>query len=121
KILFLSSLSAHPEAQSIYGQAKFQLESTLDVSRHLVIKPGVVIGPGGLFLRMLRLLARLRFALLFWGGKQPVYSVALDDLTSSCVRLIEQNATGCYHVMEPTAQTMRDFYTSLMNVLNIKP
>jgi NADH dehydrogenase len=121
KILFLSSLSAHPDARSIYGQSKFQLESALDLSQHLVVKPGVVIGPGGLFLRMIRLLARLRFAILFWGGNQPLYSVALDELTTSCLRLIEQNATGCYHVMEPTVHTMRYFYTALMKALNIKP
>jgi nucleoside-diphosphate-sugar epimerase len=121
KILFLSSLSAHPDALSIYGRSKFQLESTLNLNKHVVVKPGVVIGPGGLFLRMIRLLQRLRFSVLFWGGSQPLYGVALDDLTAVCRHLIEQDAVGKVHVMEAAARTVKHFYQALMCALELKP
>jgi nucleoside-diphosphate-sugar epimerase len=121
KILFLSSLSAHVEALSIYGRSKFQLESALDLNKHLIVKPGIVIGPGGLFLRMIRLLQRLWFGVLFWGGTQPLYGVALDDLIAACIQLMEQNAVGRYHVMEAKPHTVKNFYQTLMQALELKP
>ncbi|MEY3183282.1 MAG: hypothetical protein RLZ35_1267 [Pseudomonadota bacterium] len=121
KMLFLSSLSAHEDAASIYGRSKFMVESAIDLKRHLVVKPGVVVGAGGLFLRMIRILQRLRFAVLFWGGDQPLYHIALNDLTHACVQLIEQNAVGRHHLMEPTPYTVKTLYQILMQALSLKP
>src|SRR5262249_49688427 len=48
RFVFLSSLSAHTEAQSHYGRHKFILESRCDPQRDLVLRPGLTLGNGGL-------------------------------------------------------------------------
>ena len=54
KIIFFSSVAAQPSIQSVYGKTKLAIESLLDERKHVIIRPGLVIGSGGLFGRLLK-------------------------------------------------------------------
>src|SRR6266446_3115073 len=80
KFVYLSSLSAHPRAQSHYGRHKFVLEGIFDAQRDLVVRPGLILGDGGLAQSMTRLLRRLPVVPLIGGGRQPLHPLGIDEL-----------------------------------------
>ena len=44
RFVFISSLSAHDEAESFYGRSKLRVEGMLDPQRDLIIRPGLIAG-----------------------------------------------------------------------------
>jgi nucleoside-diphosphate-sugar epimerase len=98
RIIFLSSCSAHAEARSFYGKSKYQLESYLN-ENDAIIRPGFVIGDGGIYQRLEQSLRTLKFAPLFWGGKQPLQIIQLEDLVTGIINILLQNRTGTYNLM----------------------
>src|SRR5262245_48788443 len=52
RIVFLSSMSAAPDAPARYGHDKWRVEQMLEPGRDVAVRPGLVVGPGGLFARM---------------------------------------------------------------------
>lgn len=110
KIVFMSSLSASADAQTSYGAQKYLTEERLDISRDLVIRPGLVVGEGGLFAAMRTSLQRFRIAPVFDGGRQPVYLVAISDLSNAILRLIRSDASGLFTIAAPAAMPLREIY-----------
>ena len=109
RFVFVSSTSAHPEALSYYGRSKLAIEQRLDLSRDLILRPGLVLGPdGGLFQRLVASLRRSGLLPLFGGGRQPVQTVHIDDLCTAMERAIERHLTGCYVVAEPQGLPLRE-------------
>lgn len=113
RILFLSSLAASNGAHSRYGEDKFRIEQMLDLRRDAIVRPGLVIGNGGLFGNMAAAIRRTHAAPVFRGGRQPVYTVALDDLCMALVRLIEAEATGAFTIAFPEPIALKDLLTRL--------
>jgi nucleoside-diphosphate-sugar epimerase len=108
KFVFISSLSAHADATSYYGRSKLAIESTLDLSRDLVIRPGLVLAPdGGLALRMWQSVVRSPVVPIFGGGRQPVQTVHIEDLCTAVRRAVETDVTGVVNVAEPVAIPMK--------------
>ena len=109
RFVFVSSISAHPEALSYYGRSKLAIEQRLDLSRDLILRPGLVLGPdGGLFQRLVASLRRSGVLPLFGGGRQPVQTVHIDDLCTAMERAIERRLTGSYVVAEPQGLPLRE-------------
>lgn len=120
RFIFFSTLSAHLEAESDYGKHKFQLESQLDLSTDAVLKPGLVIGNGGLFGRMLDFSRRFRIIPLIDGGKQPLQFIALADVAACTRNIIEKNLSGSYVLVSQEDHTYRQFYEFISQFLNIR-
>jgi len=55
---FVSSYSATPSSVTEYGRAKFKLESLFEENAGIVLKPGLVLGSGGLGGRMLNIMRK---------------------------------------------------------------
>lgn len=109
RFVFVSSISAHPQARSYYGKSKLAVEGRLDPTRDLIIRPGLVLGPdGGLFQRLVASLRRSGVLPLFGGGRQPVQTVHIEDLCVAMERAVEQGLTGCYVVAEPRGLALRE-------------
>lgn len=120
-VLFLSSLAAHEDALSFYGRSKFFLEGELDEARDIIIRPGLVVGKGGVFERMLGMLKTIKGAPVFWGGKQPLQTVYIDDLIHQIVFAITNKLSGIFVVAEEKPHTMLDFYHMLFAHLKQRP
>jgi NADH dehydrogenase len=80
--LYVSSCSAHPDAASEYGRTKFALESYFRERGGGIVRPGLVVGDGGMF-RQLAQVARGWPLLPVLGGNQlRVCVTALRDLVA---------------------------------------
>jgi len=116
KILFISSCSAHGEARSFYGRSKYYLETQLSTD-DCIARPGFVIGKGSVYQRLEDSILKLKFAPLFWGGKQPIQIVALNDLLSGLLALIRQNESGTYNLVCDKVYEIKEFYEHIFTSL----
>lgn len=113
RFVFISSTGAHPEALSYYGQSKLSVERTLDPDRDLIIRPGLILGEGGLFRRVVDSLARFGFVPVFDGGRQRIQTVHVEDLSEAIVRAIGSGLTGTYVVADPEAHELRQLFRAM--------
>lgn len=111
RFVFISSTGAHAQAESYYGRSKFELEKMFDPTRDLIIRPGLIIGPGsrGNFNSMKESLRRWGVAPIFDGGRQILQTVHIDDLCRAIDLAVERNLTGVLVVAEPEGLEMREF------------
>lgn len=89
--LYLSSFAAHAEARSEYGKTKFTLEKEFQVRGHVIIRPGLVIGPGGLFARSVTTLSRFPVLPLIDGGRDPIPLITIRDFLEALDGLLEKS------------------------------
>lgn len=108
KFIFLSSLSAHEKAVSDYGKTKLAIEKLLNPQIDLILKPGLVLGHGGLFGSIVGMIRSLPVLPLVDGGSQPLQAVDMDDL-AMCVEVgIHKNISGIHTLIADTDFTLRD-------------
>jgi nucleoside-diphosphate-sugar epimerase len=87
--VFLSSLSASPSAPTIYGKSKYLAEQLFDYEKgDLVIRPGLVVGPGGLFQRTFELVRRSPVVPLIGAGKLRILLVGQSQLAEAITHLL---------------------------------
>lgn len=120
KNIFFSSMSAHPDALSAYGQQKLQLEKEFYGPDDAAIRPGLVIGKGGLFLEMVKHIQSKGIIPLIDGGTQPLYSVHISDLLKATEIIVSKNLNGTFTVAELKPVLYKDFYKELATTLNKK-
>lgn len=113
KPLFISSFSAHRDAESHYGKSKLECESLFDLSKDVVLKPGFVIGKKGLASELIRTMRTASYFPLVGGGTQPIQTIHIDDLSLIIERIFERNFCGLFHVAETEAITMKTFYEEI--------
>lgn len=119
KFLFISSFSAHKDAESHYGKTKLECETLFDVSKDIVLKSGFVIGKRGLGSELINAIKKASFFPLV-GGKQPIQTIYIDDLSLIIETALEKNVSGLFHVAESEAVTMKQFYQEIAKQLNKK-
>ncbi|MBL8790766.1 MAG: NAD(P)-dependent oxidoreductase [Rhizobiales bacterium] len=79
--VFVSSCSAGPHAASLYGRTKTEIETRLKPLPGLCIaRPGLVLGDGGIFGRIVAMARRLPIVPLPDGGKGRVPVIPIDRL-----------------------------------------
>jgi NADH dehydrogenase len=121
RFVFLSSLSAHPGVRSHYGQSKLVIQSALDPSQDLILRPGLVIGQGGLFARMLDVMESSRFLPLIDGGRQAIQTVSIDDLCRVTDALLAAGSTGAYDIASAPSTSLVEIYEQIAGRLDRKP
>jgi nucleoside-diphosphate-sugar epimerase len=120
KFIFFSSLSAHEQALSHYGQMKFKIESLLDPATDLILKPGLVIGYGGLFQDIAGYLQRSALIPLVDRGRNLVQCIALNDLAKCIDAAIHKNIAGNFALAAKDPVTMREMYQFISEKMNRK-
>ena len=113
QFVFLSSLSAHDQAESHYGRHKRELERLFDPARDLVVRPGLTLGNGGVVRSMVDAIRRYRFVPLVGGGRQPVYTLGVDELCDALYRAIERGTPGAHNLAALEPVTVRELYAGL--------
>lgn len=78
--LFLSSVSAHADAPSEYGQAKASLEAFFAGIGGLIVRPGLVAGAGGTFGDLAALIRRAPILPVLGGNELKVVLTDVDTL-----------------------------------------
>lgn len=97
---FVSSLSSHLDAKSLYGRSKLEIERKLDLTRDVVVRPGLIVGRGGVFEGMRRAVARCRVIPLLHGGDQTIQTVDVDDLCVAIERIVSARLSGRFSVAD---------------------
>lgn len=113
RFVFVSSTGAHTAAQSYYGRSKLAVEGTLDPTRDLIIRPGLILGPGGLFERIAGSMKSFGFVPVFDGGRQKIQTVHVEDLCEAIVRAVDAGLTGSYVVAEPDGLELRELFQAM--------
>lgn len=86
--LFFSSYSAGKHASSIYGRTKFTIEESLKGKKDFVIvRPGLVLGEGGLYGRILKWARILPLIPLPDGGRGKVPVIEVEKLCDLTLKL----------------------------------
>ncbi|MDE7064042.1 MAG: hypothetical protein K2O70_01025, partial [Desulfovibrionaceae bacterium] len=99
--IYVSSYSARPDAVSVYGRTKYRVEQLFLERGHSVVRPGLVLGAGGIFGRILGIVRRTPVVPVPGGSrdKMPYVSVralgaALEKMVALPVPPREVNAFG---------------------------
>lgn len=111
-IVYMSSFAAaEPITESYYGLTKSRIESLF--LEHLILRPSLVLGDGGLFKRIQNQIKRIPIVPIFNQGNQTVQTIYIDDLVNSTLILIEKNTRGLYHISHSDAITYKNFMKHL--------
>ncbi len=106
--IFISSYSARPQAISEYGKGKFALENYFLQSKATVVRPGLVVGNGGLFLAQVKTLLQIPIVFLPHKGRIPVPLITIEDLCKAMYFLIINNKKGAYNLFFEPLPTQED-------------
>lgn len=121
KLLFMSSMSAHKDALSVYGKQKYSIEELFKNSQNVVIRSGMIIGNGGIVQSMTNLMKKLHAVPLIGGGTQPIQVVGVYDLARVIEKLlIGVSFKGIYTIATPRVYSYKEFYSAIAKHLKIK-
>lgn len=104
--IFVSSYSARPDAVSEYGRLKYQLEGYFLERGHTIVRPGLVIGNGGLFGRNMEKILKTPVMPLLDGGIDLIPLVAMED-HARAMTLLLQREPGAYNLFNRELVPMR--------------
>lgn len=118
--IFVSSLAAQPDALSEYGKSKYAVEQFIDAASETIVRPGLVIGNGGLFARMARFLRTSSVVPIIGSGREPLQAVYLGDMVEAISRIADRRLAGSFTLALPPIAAL-DFYRLLCTRLNARP
>jgi NADH dehydrogenase len=119
--MLLGSYAARPAAVARYGQIKYELERYFLDRGHTVVRPGLVVGDGGIFRRNMDAIVRAPVIPLLDGGKDPVPVIAIDDFVSAMDVLLEQRARGVFNLFNRDLVTMRVLVDTIARMAGRRP
>lgn len=111
--IFISSYSAIPDSLSEYGQIKFELEQFFSEQQALVLKPGLVIGAGGLFQRISHMLSIFPVIPLIDGGKGKMAIIGIDDLCAVTEKLLVEQKVCTFNLYLNEKCALKDFCSEI--------
>lgn len=120
RMVFISSMSAHEAAESRYGREKLHIEGMMNPARDASIRPGFIIGNGGVFRQLARSIQSAPAIPLFYGGGQPIQTVWVDDVCDAVAAIVRKNAAGLFKVAEREPVRIGDFYKTVAAKLGLK-
>jgi len=112
--LFVSSDSAHPGTPSEYGAVKYEIEQCFLQAGHAIVRPGLVVGHGGMFLKRASEITRTPILPLLDGGRDRIPAIALADLTTAVARLVQSRTVGAYNLFNPELVSIRQFADTVL-------
>ncbi len=113
QFVFISSMAAHEEAESFYGQSKHRIEKILDPKTDLIIRPGTVLGNGGIFERTRNLIRKLPVLPIFYGGMGKMQTVWIGDLCEGIFSAVDKKMTGILNIAELEGVSVSEFYRGI--------
>jgi nucleoside-diphosphate-sugar epimerase len=114
--VFVSSHSAREDAAGQYGISKYRIERVYLGAGETVVRPGLVIGPGGLFGRTLRVIRNRRIIPLVDGGRDAVAVLAIADFCEATVNLIESGRRGACNLFNTAMPSMREVVDTVLRL-----
>lgn len=107
--IFISSYSAHQSASSDYGKIKYQIEQFFLFKNQTIVRPGLVIGNGGLFLRNLKKILSIPVIPLMDKGQETIAVIGIDDFVAAVLVLVNDSIAGEFNLFNPELVSMKKF------------
>jgi NADH dehydrogenase len=120
KALFMSTMSAHDEATSIYGRQKLAIEKQFVSAGGVVLRSGLILGHGGIVKDMAQFMKTKHVVPVIDGGKQPLQTIAVYDLAIVIEVALTKKIRGVLTVATPRIYSYKEFYQILARSLRIK-
>ncbi|MGI5229497.1 NAD-dependent epimerase/dehydratase family protein [Actinoallomurus sp. CA-142502] len=121
KSIFMSSMSAHEDAVSIYGRQKLAIESMLDDSNDVILRCGLIVGSGGIVQQMAKFMRTKRIVPLVDGGTQPLQIISIHDLLQVIEQVLERDLHGRFVVANPEVYAYKELYKAMGRQLGVNP
>ena len=123
QFIFFSGLGADLDKDSTRSIAvyKSEKESFKNINNVIVIRPGVIIGGGDVFLkRLLPIFKASFFVPLFGDGSTKFQPVFIDDVSLAVEKIIKDNIEGqyIYELAGPRVISYKEFYNFISKCLN---
>ncbi len=119
--VFISSISARENARSAYGQVKYELENWFLEREGVVVRPGLVVGSGGLFARLVRIVQKLRAVPIVDSGRTRVYYVGVDFLADLLAKTVaDWPGTARWNIYQPHPTSMRELLLAISEALGLR-
>lgn len=115
--IFISSYAARSDSRADYGRIKYTLEQLFLSSGYTVIRPGLVVGNGGIFKRMVTTASQLPIIPIFDGGKQMISLIPIQVLNLALVRIVSLSLHGEYNLFYSSLWKMIDLICSINQCL----
>ena len=106
--IYMSSYSARPDSLSEYGRTKYLVEQHFLERGETVVRPGLVVGNGGMFLQSARATLRTPLIPLLNGGRNLVPIIGVSDFVLAVETIAERRLRGAYNLFNPDQMTMRE-------------
>jgi nucleoside-diphosphate-sugar epimerase len=119
--VYFSSYSSRPDAVSEYGVVKHRLEQYFLMNGHIIVRPGLVIGNGGMFLKLFEAIRKFPVIPLIDGGKGEVPIISIGQLCEVLTGIISSALPESeYNIFYPEMTTMRALTEVMKSVANSK-
>jgi nucleoside-diphosphate-sugar epimerase len=115
--LFVSSYSARPDAISEYGQVKFRLESYFIDMGYEIVRPGLVLGNGGIVARILSALKVSPIIPLPSGGKGEVPFISIVVLCEAMRKIVEHPGSREHNLFSQHFTSLKLLVQTLQEVV----
>lgn len=97
--ILISSLAAHSQARSIYGKTKLHAEQIVEkFPQSTILRPGTILGQGGLYERLESTIKRVPIVPVFYGGRQKIQLIGISEVSSAIQRIIESQFYGSFNL-----------------------
>ncbi len=123
QFIFFSGLGADIDKNSTRSVAVYnsEKEAFKNIDNVIIIRPGVIIGGGDVFLkRLLPIFKASFFVPLFGDGSTKFQPVFIDDVSLAVEKIIKENIEGqsIYELAGPRAFSYKEFYNYISKCLN---
>lgn len=112
QILISSYAALRPES-SDYAMVKATLEQHFSRFSSAIVRPGLVVGKGGLYQRMDNLVHRFPVLPLLDGGRTPVPLLSIEDLLLVLEKLLCAGSEGTFNLFYPEVPTLKQLLSEM--------
>ncbi len=117
--IFISSMSAHKDAISIYGKQKLTIERMFSTLKNsTIVRPGLIIGKGGIVKEMTLIMTSKHLVPIVGGGNQPLQIISVFDLAEAIYNIFKKSLHGKFVIATTEVYKYKDFYKALANYLH---
>jgi nucleoside-diphosphate-sugar epimerase len=111
--IFLSSYSARADALSEYGKTKYRIERIFLEGGETVLRPGLVVGNGGLFARQRAALLRTPVVPVIGDGSLPTVVIAIGHFLDATAAAMIRGEPGEFGLFYDERPSMRQFVRAI--------
>ena len=95
--ILMSSISARPDAVSEYGRTKLAEEEYFIRNNHTIVRPGTVLGKGGLFGKIAGVMQSFPVLPLLDGGRARMTVIGVHDLCRALEAILQIHEAKQYN------------------------